>query len=440
MPKKRTLEEFIQLAKLIHGNKYEYDSVIYKNNNVKVNIYCKKHKKLFYITPNSHLANVGCKSCGIESAYNIRRKTKETFVKQAILIHGDKYNYKKTEYIIGNQKVIIFCKKHQEIFYQTPDVHIKGFGCGKCSTEKRRNVNEFIEKSKKIHGDKYDYSNVKYNGARVKVDIICKKHNISFSQLPSSHTRGNGCNLCGRESFVLSKKSNTNEFIRKAKLIHGEKYNYDSVLYKKDCINVKIFCNTHGIYFMQRASSHLKGVGCIKCRDKKMASTSDIFIEKAKLIHGKKYSYDSVLYKNNSFKVKIFCIKHESYFTQTPANQLNGKGCPKCSESTGEKVIAQILDRLYISYEREKRFKSCRSKNELPFDFYINNINLCIEFDGIQHEIPLSCFGGESMFIELQKRDKIKTDWCKKNGVNLLRINYKDFDKIEQILTKELNK
>lgn len=367
------------------------------------------------------------------------RMTTEIFVKKANIVHSERYDYKKTEYITTSDKVIIFCNVHKKYFIQTPNKHLMGQGCKECGGEHRRKTLElFIEQAKIVHNEKYDYSNVKYINAKFKVEIMCKKHGL-FSQLPYNHTRGAGCPECAKELISTSMTGNTKAFIEKAKLVHADKYNYDSTIYERDSIKVKIFCNTHQEFFMQTASRHIGGSGCIKCRNKNLTMTIENFIEKAEAIHIGKYSYHYVLYKRNNIKVEIFCNKHKSFFSQTPANHLNGKGCPTCSESFGEKLIAEVLNRLSIPYEREKRFETCRNKNKLPFDFYINNFNLCIEFDGEQHKISKKFFGGEKGLIETQKRDKIKTDWCNKNNIHLLRINYKDSNRIEKILIEKID-
>jgi len=125
-----------------------------------------------------------------------RRKTKEDFIKQAIEIHRDKYDYSKVNYINTETKVLIICKEHGE-FEQTPHSHIgeRANGCSKCSKKYSPNNNEFIKKAKKIHKDKYDYSKVEYKNSKEKIIIICKEHG-EFEQVASSHLNGKGCRKC----------------------------------------------------------------------------------------------------------------------------------------------------------------------------------------------------------------------------------------------------
>ena len=140
-------------------------------------------------------------------------------------------------------------------------------------------------------------------------------------------------------------------------------------------------------------------------------------------------------------------VKHslcENEYEVTWDNFKRGTRCPKCNESKGEKEISNILNSLSIKYTSQKRFKECRYKNTLPFDFYIHNkkSKLLIEFDGEQHFKSVEVFGGEESFQLTQLRDKIKNDFALSNNIPLLRIPYTEQDNIEQILTnklKELN-
>lgn len=76
----------------------------------------------------------------------------------------------------------------------------------------------------------------------------------------------------------------------------------------------------------------------------------------------------------------------------------------------------------------------------MPFDFYIKEFNLCIEFDGEQHYRENNYFGGNNIFKETQKRDKIKNKYCKDNDINLLRIPYWELDSVEDILDEEFER
>jgi len=193
--KKLTKATFIEKAKLIHRNKYDYSYVNYINNSIKVYINCAKHG-IFYQKPNDHLMGRGCRKCYDEE----RTLTTESFIKKARELRGEKYNYENVKYISSRKKVKIICPLHGE-FLQSPNQHLSnGNGCSKCGYEKTSktlssNINDFVIKAIKIHGNRYDYSLAKYVNANTKIKIICHKHG-SFLQKPLSHLNFSGCPKC----------------------------------------------------------------------------------------------------------------------------------------------------------------------------------------------------------------------------------------------------
>ena len=253
----------------------------------------------------------------------------------------------------------------------------------------------------------------------IKVKIICKKHGI-FDQTPNIHL---SCK-CGCPKCKGGVKYTFNDFIKKSKEIHNDKYNYSLVNYVNSQTKIKIICEIHGV-FEQKANDHLNGNGCPKCYGN-IKPTTEKFIKKAREIHNDKYDYSLVNYINNRIKIKIICKKH-GLFEQRPDAHINQKqGCPICKESWGEKEIRNILKQNNINFESQKTFEKCVNKSLLPFDFYLPKYNLCIEYDGIQHFKPIDFFGGKKSLKETQKKDKIKTDYCKENNIELIRISYED--------------
>ncbi len=184
---KKTTEQFIKDAKQIHGERYDYSKVEYLHARTKVKIVCYKHG-VFEQTPNSHLQGINCPSCGKHI------KTTEQFLEDAKQIHGDLYDYSQVEYTGNKNKVTIICYIHGE-FQQVPNNHSKGQGCPSCFGNAKKTTEQFLEDAKQIHGDRYDYSQVKYTGSKNKVKIICSKHG-EFEQSPDIHLRGSGCSSC----------------------------------------------------------------------------------------------------------------------------------------------------------------------------------------------------------------------------------------------------
>ena len=252
-------EEFIAKAKAVHGDKYDYSKVEYVDSTTKVCIGCKKHGD-FWQKPNIHLQGKGCFKCGREKIATSSRKSLEQFLQDAKRIHGDRYNYSKVELVNYQTKVIIICPVHGE-FTQSPTLHLQGSGCPKCGNEReslRMTTEGFIQKAKQIHGDRYDYSKVEYVGNKAKVCIICRDHG-EFWQEARMHLSGCGCPICAGR-----KKMRTSDFVKKARSIHGDRYDYSMTEYKGNTEKVCIICSEHG-EFWQQASSHLKGAGCPKC-------------------------------------------------------------------------------------------------------------------------------------------------------------------------------
>lgn len=299
------------------------------------------------------------------------------------------------------------------------------------NTKKKTNI-EFVFDSKLIHGDKYDYSLVNYINNKCKVKIICKEHGV-FEQRPNDHLKGCGCSVCSN-----NKKLNNNYFINKAKIIHGDRYDYSLVQYKNIDRKVIIICKEHGI-FNQSPYNHLNGANCPKCSHNILKTTIH-FITDAKKIHGNIYDYSLIEYKNAHTKVKIICEKH-GIFEQKPYSHLQNIGCPRCNSSKGEIEIIKRLENLKINFETQKKFNDCKYKQNLSFDFYLPEYNICIEYDGEQHYKSVEHWGGDTSFNIRLKRDQIKNDYCLNNNIILYRINHKQniedelniiFDKIKK--------
>lgn len=421
--RKYDTQKFIEKSKEIHGDYYDYSLVEYISFNKKVKIICPLHGE-FQQTPLGHFQKKGCKLCGLEKV----KSTKEIFIQKSKEIHGEEFDYSLVEYINSYTKVKIICSKHG-FFEQTPHGHLHGQKCRECKLDKERlNTSEFIDKAKKKHNNFYDYSLVEYKSAVENVKIICPTHGI-FEQRASNHLSGNGCKKCGIEE--KKRKS----YIQDCKNKFGNKYDYSLIKNYENCnIKVDIICIEHGI-FQQTLRQHLKRTGCPYCAGKKM--NTDLFIYKSNEIHNNIYDYSLTEYKRASDKVKITCKEH-GVFEQMAYVHLQGSGCPICKNSKGEAKITNILTKNNITYKPEYTFDDCKFKIKLPFDFYINEYNLCIEYNGRQHYESIDYFGGEEDFEIRKIRDNIKKEYCINKNINLEIISYED--DIDIKMTEILNK
>ena len=265
MPKKKTKEEFIKEATEKHKGKYDYSKVHYVNNRTKVCIICTEHGHgEFLQNPDDHLRGRGCPKCANEATGERCRLSKEDFITKARKAHGDKYDYSKVDYEKSNIKVCIICPNHGE-FWQTPNNHLKGQDCPKCSGHYVPSTEEWVDLANEFHNGKYDYSKVNYVNNKTKVCIICPEHGHGeFWQKPNSHLSGQGCPKCANEANGERCRSSKEDFIKKARKKHGNKYDYSKVDYVNCDTKVCIICPEHG-EFWQRPADHTMGIGCPKC-------------------------------------------------------------------------------------------------------------------------------------------------------------------------------
>lgn len=192
-------------------------------------------------------------------------------------------------------------------------------------------LEEFIKRGRETHGDLYDYTLSDYKDIKTDLIIICREHG-PFRQTPDSHIRGAGCHVCGG-----SKKKTLTQFIKQAKDVHKDRFDYSKVVYKNNKTNVIIICREHG-EFLQTPKDHLTGKGCRKCTglDKK---DTEYFIRKSQEVHGNRYDYSLSEYEGIHIKLKIICKEH-GVFEMRPRDHYSGQNCKKCRKNlTGIKVL-----------------------------------------------------------------------------------------------------
>ncbi len=346
--------------------------------------------------------------------------TKKEFLEKAREKHGYKYEYPNlSDNILSNQDIDIL---YQGKLYKQKVV--KHLTLGRCPEKNTpsKTTEQFIKESKEVWGDKYDYSLVEYKGALKKIKIIYE--GIVFEQIASAHLQGHS----------PEKNLNTKNFIKKSIKKHGKKYDYSYTKFISG--NIPVMIGYKGIFYLQKPYQHIIG-NCPENYKLSVRKTNNQFINESNRVHDYKYNYDKVDYQKNQIKVVITCPIHGD-FTQRPLSHLQGNGCPSCSESLGEKIIYKILKDWNINFVRQKKFQDCRNTFELPFDFFIESMRTCIEFDGKQHYEPVSHFGGINAFNKLKINDKIKSDYCEDNFINLIRIRYDEIDNIPKILYENL--
>jgi len=399
---KKKKESFIERANKKHNNKYDYSKLEYINSYTKSIIICSEHGK-FEQTPQAHL-KYGCKQCGHIQSGKIISCSKSEFIKRANKKHNDKYDYSKVEYRNLSSRIKIICPEHGE-FIQKANNHLK-YGCQKCGIKSLCSDNDlFMTKAIKKHGYKYDYSKVDYKNSYSKITIICPEHG-EFEQAPSCHLNGRGCAKCSEH--------NVKDFIKKARAVHGFKYDYSMVEYKNKIIKVKIICPKHG-EFEQRPYLHIAGKNCQKCVAEGFFCNTNEFIEKSRIKHGNKYNYSKVNYKNNRIKVIINCKIHGD-FEQVPMDHLAGCGCPKCEiiVSSGHQ---EIIDFIESMSNTELRINDRQAISPYELDIYMPEYNFAIEYHGSYwHSYD------KKETAEERKKHQFKHQLCLDGGIKLFQI------------------
>lgn len=242
---------FLMQATSVHLHLYNYTKVVYINARKKVIIGCNIHGD-FVQSPSFHVRGGGCPCC----AKNKRRSNVDQFIEKANKVHNNIYTYKNAQYVTATVKLIITCSVHGD-FVQSPNNHLSGQGCAKCTKQSHRKSNtiDFIKKAEIKHNSVYNYSSVNYLHAKSKVDIICNLHGV-FLQTPMHHLWGLGCPKCANngysklaidwieaimrvQSIFIQHAGNIGEYV-----ISGTKYKVDG--YHKDTNTVYEF---YGDYF-----------------------------------------------------------------------------------------------------------------------------------------------------------------------------------------------
>jgi ssDNA-binding Zn-finger/Zn-ribbon topoisomerase 1 len=196
-----------------------------------------------------------------------KKREIDAYQKFLICSKTTEYDYSESIYIGAGIKIEIRCQKHGT-FEQLPSNHRNGQGCPKCKFEKVSKHNQstskdFIEKAIKVHKNQYQYKNVNYIGSKSKVVLTCPVHG-NFTQIPSDHLSGKGCQKCARKLVGELNTFTTKTFVEKANEVHKYKYNYSSTIYTKMQNKVTVICPAHG-HFIQKAANHIQGQGCPSC-------------------------------------------------------------------------------------------------------------------------------------------------------------------------------
>lgn len=327
--------------------------------------------------------------------------TKEEFLKRAISIHSNAYDYTRTKFINIRSKITVNCPIHGDFtvlakshIYRRPDANtlVSSGTCPKCA-----NI-------------------ISNNNRAKKTPPTSDKEIIAvYKRLYPKYTFKNKIDRV----WIISKKTKER--------------------YQKRIITFE--CPQHGIQKVPwRPKIENKKDICLLCSIERKRVPQSVFLDKLKNKFGNTVDYSKVVYINGSTPVTLTCPTHGE-FNASPDDLLRKTrrlmACPKCCKSDGEELIKRFLVLNKIEYIRQYRLPMFKARGlKLYYDFYLPKLNLLIEFDGIQHFIPIEAWGGLENLKNIQRRDELKNKYAKAYDIPLLRIPYKDKDNIEKLLIK----
>lgn len=418
----KTNDEFITQLKKINENIHPLENYI--NSKTKIRCKCLIDGYEWDARPDQLLQGHGCPKCSGKI-----KKDHDEFVKELkkinpnITILGE---YKNT-----HTKIKCKCNIDNYEWEAKPNSLLNNHGCPKCAGNVKKTHEEFIFQLNKINP--YIELLDTYKNSETKIKCRCKVDGYEWYATPSSLLSGKGCKKC---AGTLKK---TNEEFKDVMKTFHPNIKYEGV-YENSESSIDCECLIDGYKWTTTAHSLMRGHGCKKCAGT-LKKTHDEFIKEA----SEKNKKITIIGKYEGTKNKILCQcnKCKNKWYTYPSLVLYDIGCPICTISKGESKIIEKLNASNIDYVSQKTFENCSYKNLLRFDFYIPSKNICIEYQGKQHYLPIDFAGkgedwAKELFKENQEKDKIKRNFCKASKIRLLEIPYWNFDNIEEILSREL--
>lgn len=479
---KLTQEQYIAKARAKWGDAYDYSESVYLAGLKPITIRCIKHNHYFTVQAGNHICTSGkplmggCPFCAQERlaekkkeaikrreererAKKAERLKKESlrvcpqkiFLERATAMYPE-YDFSKAIYKNREVYVTVSCPVHGD-FKIRPRTLLSGekgqkpHGCWKCNNlippyKRGLMLETFKRRMYELYGDKYTFVWSDFKNKQSLIRFTCKDHGEQ-QRIVAGLLDGKGCAYCNGKFYPP-------DWIKNARAVHGEKYEYDESLPPQRAADIiRYKCPVHGWQETRYDCHVLQGCGCALCagvQNKLPAEDrKQIWIEKCKKRYPGKYSYRDVVYINNDTPVKIYCKEHHLTFETTPDTHLRGAGgCPLCTKSVGEVEIYKWLSEHDVPFETQKKLPNenmfCK-RHYLVADFYLPDINLIIEMNGEQHYQYVDHFHTKDWTLEDQQiRDDTLRAYCKTHRINLLEIKYDEIVRIPKILAKATKK
>ena len=272
---------------------------------------------------------------------------------------------------------------------------------------------------------------------RTKILCRCKIDGYEWYARPDNLLSGKGCSICANKSYIPKSHK---QFIKELNDINPDIEVIGE--YINSYTKIKCQCKIDKNIWYSTPNNLLSGHKCPICSNKHRSvlysKSHEQFVKELIQINPDIEILGE--YSGGHNKIQCRCKKDGHMWYAEPHHLLYGQSCPKCKSSKGEQKICSILQQLNITYIEQYRFDDCKYKRTLPFDFYLPEHNMCIEYQGGQHYFAVDYFGGNDWLIEQQKRDSIKRLYCQNNGIDLIEISYLDFDNIEDIIKEKIIK
>lgn len=418
MAKRKTHEEYV----LELGIKNPNIEVIgeYIDSKTPILHKCKIDGYEWHARPAKIMHGQGCPMC----AGNARRTTeeyiKELAVKNPIIEVVGEYRGAKT-------KTTHHCSIHDIYWEATPSRILGGAGCCECMKEKigfahRKTHEQYVDEVKKINPNIVVLG--QYLGANIPTLHKCLIHNVEWMSYPVSILHGGGCYECGIEKLKNQKTKNHKQYVDELASVNPNIIAIDTYIDALTPILHK--CLIDGYEWYAAPANILFGKGCPKCAGN-ARKTHDEYVNEVSMINSNIIVIGK--YINATTPILHKCKIDNNEWYARPDDILHGRGCPRCNDSKGEKTICKWLNNHYILYEPQMLFNDCKDKQSLPFDFYLPDLNICIEYDGIQHFEPIDFAGkgkewAKKQLEYIQRHDDIKNNYCANNNIKLLRIPY----------------
>lgn len=416
----KTNDEFISELREKNPNLIPIDK--YVNSNTKIRFKCSLCNHVFEEKPKNILSTYDCPN----RCLSLSERTEIFYDKVKTVNPNIKILGK---YKGAREKIEAQCLVCGNIWFPWATYLSTGRGCPECSRiAMMKTHDEFVSQIKEINPTIKILS--PYNGGRSRIQVECTVCGNKWSPKANGLANGCGCPECA----IIASRNTHEDFIKRLK----ERNDGVEILGEYVTLTTKIEtrCKKCGFVWNAIPNMLMQGHGCPSCAKDALRKTHEEFVDEMKRTHPDLEVLSEYIscYEN----VTCRCKRCGRDFETTPDRLRCGYGCTICRQSKGERAIYNILESKGISFNPQHSFKDCRDVHVLPFDFYLPDLNIAIEYDGLQHYEPVERFGGVESFKVTQRHDKIKTDYCKQNKIRLIRIPYTEFNNIENIINKQI--